>query len=276
VEADRGQLEQVLLNLAVNARDAMPAGGRLTFETCNVDLDEEYVRLHPGVELGSYVQLEVSDTGQGMGAETIAHIFEPFFTTKQPGNGTGLGLATVHGIVTQSGGHIVVESEAGRGTTFRILLPRVAALALDRRRARHDEAAGGGETVLVVEDVPQLRALIVLFLKHAGYKVLEATDGEDALAKARAYDGQIHCLLTDVIMPRCSGRELADRLQAERGDAVVLYMSGYAAEAIGKRGVLGSETHFLQKPFNRADLLRKLRQALDTTVDPAESGLPPS
>jgi PAS domain S-box-containing protein len=270
VRADPGQLEQALLNLAVNARDAMPSGGRLVLETADRELDEAYARLHPGVEPGRYVMIAVADSGHGMDEATLARVFEPFFTTKQPGKGTGLGLATVHGIVGQSQGHVTVESEPGRGTTFRIFLPRVIRGVLEARAGRDEPAPGGTETVLVAEDLAPLRSLIGRILRSAGYTVLEAAGAEEAFAQGLGEAAPIHCLLTDVIMPQMSGRELADRLLRERPGLAVIFMSGYASEVIGHHGVLEAGTHFLQKPFSRQALLHKLREALDAGARPPE------
>jgi PAS domain S-box-containing protein len=265
VRADRGQVEQVLLNLVVNARDAMPRGGRLLLETSNAVLDQAYARLHPEARPGPYVLLAVSDTGHGMDAQTQSHIFEPFFTTKEEGKGTGLGLATVFGIVSQSGGSVDVYSELDWGTTFRIYLPRIDdESAVASRPASASPAPAGTETILLVEDAEPLRVMIREILEGGGYTVIEATDPEQALAGAQAPGRSIHLLLTDVVMPRMSGPELAERLRS--GATVsprVLYMSGYTDEAIGHHGVLEPGTHFLQKPFTSEALLRKVRDALD-------------
>jgi PAS domain S-box-containing protein len=263
IEADEGQVEQILVSLAVNSRDAMPHGGRLVVATANVELDAAGVAATPGGRPGAYVMLSIADTGSGMDAATRDRIFEPFFTTKEPGKGTGLGLASVHGIVQQSGGHITVDSEPGRGTTFKIYLPRAAHSAPREQTGRAERAAGGSETVLVVEDLMPLRALVSRILHDAGYTVLEASDPEKARMQSLGHDGPIHCLLTDVVMPHMSGGELALKLKAERAELKVVFMSGYPAEVIGEHGVLDPGTHFLQKPFSRRELLSKLRQALD-------------
>ncbi len=265
VRADPGQMEQVLMNLAVNARDAMPRGGTLVLETANVELDEAYTRTHPGAVPGPQVLLALSDTGEGMDTQTLARIFEPFFTTKPRGQGTGLGLATVYGIVKQSGGHIDVYSEAGRGSSFKIFLPRVEEKG-DRPQEPGNESQpspAGSETILLVEDDEALRALLREFLEESGYAVLEASEPEQGLMLAGASTDPIHLLLTDVIMPQMSGSELAARLKATRPDIRVLYMSGYTDRAIGSHGVISPGTHFLQKPFTLSALLRKLRVVLE-------------
>ncbi len=264
VKADPGQIEQVVLNLAVNARDAMPSGGKLTIETSNVELDEGFVRLHRGALPGSYVMLAVTDTGVGMDDSTQARVFEPFFTTKEKGKGTGLGLATVYGIVKQSNGYISVESAPGQGACFRIYLPRVEA----PEEATSEPLAGRGahrgkETVLVVEDQDDVRDIALEFLRAQGYATLQASNGAEALELAGRHKGRIDLLMTDVIMPGMSGRELAQRLTALRPDTRVLYVSGYTEEAIGQHGVLEEGTEFLAKPFSRDALSRKLREILD-------------
>jgi signal transduction histidine kinase len=264
VKADPGQIEQVLLNLAVNARDAMPKGGRLTIETANVELDDAYARLRLGVEPGPYVMLAVSDTGQGMKQEVLAHVFEPFFTTKATGKGTGLGLATVHGIVKQSGGHIWVYSEPEYGATFKVYLPRVKEEAsVATKRDQDDEVPRGTETVLLVEDETGLRELIRECLEASGYAVLEARQAGHAIEIAQKHTDPIHLLMTDVIMPGMSGRELAHRLESSHSETKVLYMSGYTDDAIVIHGVLAEEMAFLQKPFTIQALARKVRALLD-------------
>ena len=267
VKADRGQIEQVIMNLAVNARDAMPQGGRLIVETTNIDLDDEYVRRHVGARPGPHVMLAVSDTGSGIPHEIQSQIFEPFFTTKEQGKGTGLGLATVYGIVKQSGGYIEVDSEPGQGTTFRVYLPRLdAEPAPVDRSARPAAAAGGTETILLVEDEEGVRELARDILRASGYTVIEARNGPEALLLCERHQGQLDMLLTDVVMPRMSGRELAERLAPLRPDLSVLYMSGYTDDAVIRHGVLGAGTAFLQKPFTPAALVLRVRETLDLTA----------
>ena len=265
VKADAGQIEQVLLNLAVNASDAMPNGGWLTLATSNVTLDEAYARTHAEVEPGPYVMLSVSDTGHGMTAEVQAHIFEPFFTTKEVGKGTGLGLATVYGIAKQSGGHITVYSEPGHGAVFKLYLPRVEEGPGTAEPARPTEITRrGSETVLLVEDDEPLRTLAREILSIQGYTVLDATSPSEALRLADAHPGPIHLLLTDVVMPQMNGRQVADHLLAARPGLKVLFMSGYTDAAIVEHGVLEPGTHFLQKPFTPDGVSRKVREVLGT------------
>jgi len=267
VEGDAAQLQQMLLNLCLNARDAMPAGGQLTIETANITLDEEYARTHLDTEAGDYVLLTVSDTGMGMDDETQAHIFEPFFSTKKERSGekhSGLGLAMVYGIVKRSGGNIWCYSEEGQGTTFKAYLPRVdepAEPAPTQRGAQ--ELPGGTETILVVEDEEQVRDIAVRILEELGYQVIQAGDGKEALERAQRQPAPIHRLLTDVVMPRMSGRELADRICEIRPGIKVLYMSGYADNAIVRHGVLEPGTAFIQKPFTPNGLARKIREVLE-------------
>jgi len=267
VQADPGQIEQVIMNLAVNARDAMPKGGKLTLETANLELDPAYAREHAMVQPGSYVMLAISDTGCGMDAETLSHVFEPFFTTKEQGKGTGLGLSTVYGIVKQSGGYIWPYSEPGIGTSFKIYLPRVDEMA-QREQERAQAAAsglGGTETILLVEDEEGVRGLTRQLLQRHGYTVLEAEHGQDALLLCERYSGPVHLLLTDVVLAaQMSGRELVERLRPLRREMKVLYMSGYSDEAIVHHGVLAPGTAFLQKPFTTESLMRKLREVLDS------------
>jgi PAS domain S-box-containing protein len=277
VRADAGQIEQVIMNLAVNARDAMPSGGKLTIETSNVSLDEEYARFHAPVKPGNYVMLAISDTGAGMDSETQSHIFEPFFTTKGP-KGTGLGLSTVYGIVKQSGGYIWVYSDPGKGTTFKIYLPRVAEAVESPEKVATVAESGpvepGKETILVVEDEANLRYLARQFLEKQGYRVLEAADGAVAMQIAVAHEGVIHLLLTDVIMPGMNGRELAQRISEIRPQTKILYMSGYTENVIGHNGMLDAGIRLLQKPFTLRDLQGRVREALDSSPFPREDAMP--
>jgi len=266
VRADPAQLEQMIVNLVVNARDAMPLGGRLTLETSYVRLDEGFARQHVGLRPGPHVRLVVRDTGVGMDGLIKAHLFEPFFTTKGPGKGTGLGLATVYGIVTQSGGAIRVESEPGQGATFTIEFPRVDAPAdLPGDPGGAGAAPHGSETVLLVEDEPEVRGLARDILHQQGYTVLEAADGDEALRIGREHGGPIHLLVTDVVMPQMGGRELADRLRAGRHETKVVYVSGYTDDATLHQGVSQTGMAFLPKPFTAAALAHKVRQVLDAT-----------
>jgi two-component system cell cycle sensor histidine kinase/response regulator CckA len=267
--ADPGQMEQVLMNLAVNARDAMSAGGKLTIETSNIEIDEEYAARHVDARPGPYVMLAITDTGGGMDEETKARLFEPFFTTKEKGKGTGLGLSTVYGIVKQSGGNIWVYSELGQGTVFKIYLPReLDATAEAVKVMSTPKACIGTETILLVEDEEALRKVAKRALDAVGYKVLIAADGDEALLVSEQYAGDIHLLLTDVVMPGMSGRALAQELLKTRPDLKVLYMSGYTDNAIVHHGVLDAGTHFMGKPFTAADLTQKVREVLDGGVDP--------
>jgi PAS domain S-box-containing protein len=265
VRADPAQVEQVIMNLAVNARDAMPGGGRLTIETANAVLDEAFARAHRGAVPGRYVMLAVSDTGVGMDEDTRSHVFDPFFTTKEPGKGTGLGLSTVYGIVKQSGGSVWAYSEPGEGATFKLYLPWVDEKPDDLNHAAIPPAAGGHETVLLVEDDASVREVLVQALEQKGYRVLRASDGQMALDLARAHPAQIHLLVTDLVMPGMTGRELGLALLAERPDLRVIYMSGYADEAVVRHGVLERGLHYLQKPFAIAEIARKVREVLDAT-----------
>jgi nitrogen-specific signal transduction histidine kinase/ActR/RegA family two-component response regulator len=271
VKADPGQIEQVLVNLVVNARDAMPDGGKLTIETSNFDVDEEYAAAHDGLSAGRYVMLAVYDTGHGIDAQTKSRVFEPFFTTKEHGKGTGLGLATVYGIVKQSEGYVAVESEPGQGAAFKVFLHRLEAGADEIERTLHvvEERPRGSETVLLVEDEEVVRNLVREILEGNGYTVLEARNGAEALDLGRRRKGPIHLLVTDVVMPKMSGRELAERLVTIHHETRILYMSGYTDGAIGQHGVLDPHTAFLQKPFSFDDLAQKVRKVLDapaTTV----------
>ena len=256
-------IDQVILNLAVNARDAMPAGGALTIETGNVDFDESYCTRHPDAAPGPHVMVAVSDTGVGMDEGIRAHLFEPFFTTKARGKGTGLGLATVYGIVKQSGGSIWVTSQPGRGTTFKVYLPRTAHAALEAAALCATSLPGGTETVLLVEDQAEVRAVALACLARHGYWVLEASRGDDALRVAANYEGPIHLLLTDVVMPAMSGADLSRELLRIRPEVRVLYASGYTESVIVSHGVLEPDVDLIQKPFTPEQLLQKIRDVLD-------------
>jgi PAS domain S-box-containing protein len=272
IRADPTQIEQVLLNLVVNARDAMPQGGKLTIETAGVVLDEDYARRHVAVRPGPYVRVTVSDTGIGMDREVQSHIFEPFFTTKEKGKGTGLGLSTVYGVVKQSGGNIWVYSEPGQGTTFKLYLPRVDKTGEPiPAEAATLPVRGGHETILLVEDESGVRDLATEILAGIGYRVLTARDGQHALEVAAAHAEPIHLLVTDVVMPRVGGRALADRLRPMRPDTRILFMSGYTEDAIIQHGLLVSGIAFLEKPFTPARLAGKVREVLD---GPPQSALP--
>ncbi len=273
VRADAGQIEQVIMNLAVNARDAMPTGGKLTIETANMTLDDEYARYHAPLRPGDYVLVSISDTGAGMDSDTQSHIFEPFFTTKGT-KGTGLGLSTVYGIVKQSGGYIWVSSEVGKDTTFKIYLPRVASTGETAVHvvmpAEVKKVEPGTETILLVEDEANLRYLARQYLEKQGYKVIEAADGAVAMQIAVAHEAVIHLLLTDVIMPGMNGRELAQRISEIRPNVKVLYMSGYTENVIGHNGMLEPDVRLLQKPFNLRDLRTAVREVLDARPTPPE------
>jgi PAS domain S-box-containing protein len=271
VKADPSQIEQVIMNLAVNARDAMPDGGKLTVQTANVVLDAVYARQHPGAKPGSYVMLAVTDTGTGMDPETQARIFEPFFTTKERDKGTGLGLATVYGVVKQSGGYIGVESEKGKGASFKVYLPRVEqAAAIPEGNSAALPSARGSETILLVEDAAPLLKLAHMFLKESGYNVLTAANGTEALEVARDHVGPIHLLLTDVVMPGMNGRVLAERLTPRQPGMKVVYMSGYTDSFIAGHGVLEAGTHLIHKPFTAEVLTQKVRELLDTKKEAAD------
>jgi len=264
VLVDRGQVEQVLMNLAVNARDAMPDGGRLTIEIGRVEIDQTYARKHLDLMAGSYVVMAVSDDGCGMDEQTRERLFEPFFTTKARGKGTGLGLAIIYGIVRQAGGDVHVYSEPGRGSTFRVYLPRVPDTVQDAEAADHArELPSGSETILLTEDEEPVRALAKDILEMNGYNVLEADSGEAALEIAAAYEGTIHLLLTDVVMPGMGGGRLANALTERRPGIRVLYMSGYPDDAIVRHGILDANAAFIQKPFSLDGLSKKIRDVLD-------------
>jgi len=265
VRADRGQLEQVILNLVVNARDAMPQGGQLTVEVSEAHIDEAYVASHPTARAGRHAVLAVTDTGCGMDPETLSHVFEPFFTTKERGKGTGLGLATVYGIVEQSGGQVLAYSEPGIGSSFKVYLPRVEAERVEEETAPPMAAPRGGtETILVVEDEDAVRATAVEALETSGYTVLQARDGVAALAAADGHDGEIHLLVSDVVMPRMGGGELAQRLTARRPGMRVLFISGYPDDAVVRHGVVERGAPLLQKPFALSDFIRRVRDVLDS------------
>ncbi len=267
IKADPGQIEQVIMNLVVNARDALPDGGRILIETSNVELDSAYTRDHTVVRPGPYVLLAVTDTGIGMTADTAAHIFEPFYTTKESGRGTGLGLSTVYGIVKQSGGYIWVYSELGKGTTFKVYLPRVKdAVQAPAAEMPASTARKGHETILLVEDEPDVRELTQMVLTERGYRVIEALTPEDAERLAGNNGAEIHLLLTDVVMPGMSGRELAKRLTGRYPNLRVLYMSGYTYNVIAQDGTLEEGISFLQKPFTPQVLTQKVRESLDRPV----------
>jgi CheY-like chemotaxis protein len=265
VEADPGRLEQVIMNLVVNARDAMPNGGKLTIETGTVHLDEGFSARQMGVRPGPHVTISITDTGTGMDAETQAHLFEPFFTTKNPGRGTGLGLATAYGIIRQSGGAIGILSELGKGTTARIYLPQAESAPAPETVAAPDYLPlGGVETILVVEDEARVRKLIVDVLRARGYQVLEATRGEEAIRLCRLHDGEIDMAVVDVVMPEMSGPELVRQITPLCSGLRLLYISGYTDEAIVHHGIPESGAAFLQKPFLPDALLHKVREVLDT------------
>ncbi len=272
IEADPGQIEQIIMNLAVNARDAMPEGGRLAIETGNLEIDERFARSHYPITPGSYAMLMVCDTGEGMDAETRSRIFEPFFTTKQLGKGTGLGLSTVYGIVKQSGGFIWAYSEPGLGTTFKVYFPRaVQAAAAFERRQGAAAPEGAAETVLLVEDEASVRSLARRILRDEGYIVLEANTAVEALKVSLAHDGPIELLLTDLVMPELNGRDLAEKLAARRPEMRILFMSGYTDHAVLRDGDKERDERFLQKPFTPESLIRKVREVLDAPADAVES-----
>ena len=264
VMIDPGQMEQVLTNLVVNARDAMPEGGKLTIETDNVYLDEEYTRTHNEVEPGDYVKMTVSDTGTGMDREIQTHIFEPFFTTKEVGKGTGLGLSTCYGIVKQNNGSIWVYSEPGHGTSMKIYLPKTEKNSSDEMSAKpSEELAKGTETILVVEDEPLVRNMIIRSLQKQGYKTLEASHGEEAIATINNCDSGIDLIISDLIMPRMGGKELSEYLANNNPNIKTLFMSGYTDNTIVHHGKLDDGISFIQKPFSPSGILKKVRQMLD-------------
>ncbi len=271
VRADPIQIEQIVMNLAANGRDAMPDGGKLTIETAAVGLDETYVQQRSIVPIGDYVMLAVTDTGQGIAPEHLSHIFEPFYTTKAEGKGTGLGLATVYGIVKQNGGFIWVYSEPGLGTTFKIYLPRVRKDAGATKPAvlTQAETPGGVETILLVEDETAVRQSTGEFLRLNGYTVLEAKDGEDALRVAKNHASEISLMVTDVVMPHLGGAKLAAQLTSIRPNLKVLFVSGYAESTVLRHGAIDVTNSFLQKPFGLKSLAAKIRQVLDPQVSSA-------
>lgn len=268
IKADPGQIEQVVMNLVVNASDAIKGGGRITIETANVTLDEDYVRAHPGARIGTHIMLAVSDTGEGILPEIMPHIFEPFFTTKEVGRGTGLGLSTVYGIVKQSGGNVWVYSQPGRGTTFKVYLPRVDEPATAVPALLQPVVSSGAETILLVEDEPALRELIKIALARSGFTVLDVAGPADALALCKNYSAPLHLLLTDVVMPGMDGPALAKQVLTERPDIKILYMSGYATNFIMHDGAVDAGTNFLEKPFHPRALLNKVREVLDSEPYP--------
>jgi len=265
VSVDPVQFQQVIMNLVVNARDAMPKGGKVTIETHNIILDDDYARMHEGVPPGNYVLMEISDTGIGMDEETRARIYEPFFTTKAQGKGTGLGLATVYGIVKQSGGHIWVYSEPGKGTSFKLYFPSTEAAA---SRPTSDDitprSLHGVETILVVEDEGVVREVIKQVLEMNGYIALMAKSADEAEEMFKSHGGDIHLMITDVVMPGRSGPELASLIKSQRKDVKVLYMSGYSDEAIVRHGIISGGVAFLPKPFSPNQLAHKVREVLDS------------
>jgi PAS domain S-box-containing protein len=263
INADPSQIEQVLMNLVVNARDAMPNGGKIMIETATVNIDKTYSSTHFAAQPGLYVMLAVSDTGCGMDAETQKHIFEPFFTTKDAGKGTGLGLSTTYGIIKQSGGNIWVYSEPSHGTTFKVYLPRATQTAHEEQLVEESKVINGNETLLLVEDEPQIRQMAYEFLTECGYKVLVASNGLEALSILEGYKDTVHLILTDLVMPHLNGRELADRVAELRPGTRVLFMSGYTNDAIVRHRVLDSSTWFIEKPFSPEALARKIREVLE-------------
>jgi CheY-like chemotaxis protein len=263
VRADPGSIEQVIMNLAVNARDAMPTGGKLTMETANVMINEQSASEHLGTSPGPHVMLAVTDTGMGMDRATQARIFEPFFTTKDKGKGTGLGLSTVFGIVQQSGGSIWVYSEPGKGTSFKVYFPRVDEAPDELRAQQPPRTLRGNETVLLVEDDEQVRAVAGGILRRHGYRVFDAKNGGEAMLFCEMHTDSIHLLISDVVMPHMSGPELARRLVVARPDMVVLCMSGYTDDSVFRHGVMDSDIAYLQKPITPESLTRKVREVLD-------------
>jgi len=275
VKADPGQIEQVLLNLVINARDAMPQGGRLTIEACNVEMDDSYKGEHQVVIPGRYVVLGVQDTGCGMDRETQARIFEPFYTTKELGKGTGLGLATVYGIVKQSGGYIWVYSELNQGTLFKVYLPRVDESVQPAKKEPEAVVLESCKTILLAEDSASLREMAREYLASLGYVVLEAASGSEALQKAKEFDGPIHLLLTDVVMPEMSGPELARHMTELRPEIKIIFTSGYTNDAIARQGVLDPAVAFIQKPYRPKALALKIQEVLAVPATKASNHTPP-
>jgi CheY-like chemotaxis protein len=272
ISVDPGQMEQIMVNLAANARDAMANGGRLMIEAGNVDLDSSYVQIHPPAIPGPYVMFAVSDTGCGMDQKTQSQIFDPFFTTKEFGKGTGLGLATVYGIVKQSGGYIWVYSELGKGSIFRIYLPRVGGAATPVQQTGADGVAErGSETILLAEDTEGLREIAREYLGNLGYTVIEASSGEQALQRAHEFGGEIHLLLTDVVMSGMNGRELADRIVQKYPGIKILFTSGYTDDSIARQGIFDLAVAFIQKPYRPKALARKIREILNARPTDAEN-----
>jgi len=265
IDADRGQIEQMIMNLTVNARDAMPKGGKLAIETQKVLLDQEYASLHPEVKPGRYIQLTVCDTGCGMSKETLEHLFEPFFTTKETGKGTGLGLATVFGIIKQHQGYIQVYSEVGMGSVFTVYLPLVAAeeAAEEKTERLSPDSIKGSESILVAEDQEEIRELVIRVLKKYGYQVFAAADGYEALKRVRETTGVIDLFLTDVVMPHTEILPVVEEIKKQRPGIKVLYMSGYTDEVISYKGVLRPDVKLLRKPFTPLDLVKRVREVLD-------------
>jgi len=269
VLADPDQIHQVIMNLAVNARDAMPDGGTLDIETTNVALDQgNTATMHHAVTPGRYVLMSVTDTGHGMDEKTRQQVFEPFFTTKELGKGTGLGLSTVYGIIRQNGGWIEVQSEVGVGTSFKVYLPRIDACPVQEANVISTATEKGSETILLVEDQEAVRSFAVAALQQCGYGIIEASDGEEAIVAAGKCSGEIHLLLTDVVLPGMNGHELSEVLKAFRPNLKVLFTSGYTADVIGDRGVLGPDMALLRKPFSPDELAAKVREVLDAPLKP--------
>jgi CheY-like chemotaxis protein len=265
IKGDPGQIEQVIVNLVVNSRDAMSQGGKLTIETRDVEFDIDYTMMHPRVKPGRYVMLGVTDTGIGMTKETQSHMFEPFYTTKGLGKGTGLGLAMIYGIVTQGGGHFEVHSELGRGTSFKVYFPSVDESLPIGRKSSHGahDAPRGDETILLVEDEEAVRKITKITLQSLGYTVLEAANGREALHLCEQHPDPIHLMITDVVMPEIGGRQVAEILATCRPQTKVLFISGYTDDAVVRHGIQQSEAAFLQKPFKAASLAKKVRAVLD-------------